>query len=143
MINYTKADLSDNPTFFISNRLFWQANGITRIRRHRWPVEVYHEEAKAEGLDKYQLRDFDAIQRHVALVAVAYSLLRAAQHDSDLHLKLQRQLKIILDGSPAAWRRFSKAQSLWCLALFLSAGLTHGQSLPQLMDPLIHAMCPA
>ncbi len=143
VINYTKADLSDNPTFFISNRLFWQANGITRIRRHRWPVEVYHEEAKAEGLDKYQLRDFDAIQRHVALVAVAYSLLRAAQHDSDLHLKLQRQLKIILDGSPAAWRRFSKAQSLWCLALFLSAGLTHGQSLPQLMDPLIHAMCPA
>jgi len=143
VINYTQADLSDNPTFFISNRLFWQANGITRIRRHRWPVEVYHEEAKAEGLDKYQLRDFDAIQRHVALVAVAYSLLRAAQHDSDLHIKLQRQLKIILDGSPAAWRRFSKAQSLWCLALFLSIGLTHGQSLPQLMDPLIHAMCPA
>jgi hypothetical protein len=143
VINYTRADLSDTPTFFISNRLFWQANGITRIRRHRWPVEVYHEEAKAEGLDKYQLRDFDAIQRHVALVAVAYSLLRAAQYDSDLHIKLQRQLKIILEGSPAAWRRFSKAQSLWCLALFLSAGLTQGQPLQKLMDPLIHAMCPS
>ena len=143
VINYTQADLSDNPTFFISNRLFWQANGITRIRRHRWPVEVYYEEGKAEGLDQYQLRDFDAIQRHVALVAVVYSLLRAAQHDPELHIKLQRQLKITLDGSPAAWRRVTQAQSLWCLALFIRAGLTQGQSLQELMDPLIHAMCRA
>ena len=61
VINHRQADLADNPAFFISNRLVWQAAGITRIRRHRWPVEVYHEEGKAEGLDKYQLRDFSAI----------------------------------------------------------------------------------
>jgi hypothetical protein len=47
VINYRQADLSDNPTFYISNRLIWQAAGITRIRRHRWPVEVYHEEGVA------------------------------------------------------------------------------------------------
>ena len=141
VINYRQADLSDNPTFFTSNRLIWQAIGITRIRRHRWPVEVYHQEGKAEGLDQYQLRDFDAIQRHVALVAVVYSLLRAAQHDPDLHLKLQRQLKITLEGSPAAWRRVTQAQSLWCLGLLISAGLMQGQTLHQVMDPLIHAMC--
>ena len=88
VINYRQADLSDNPTFFISNRLIWQAAGITRIRRHRWPVEVYHEQGKAEGLDQYQLREFGAIQRHVALVVVVYSLLRAAQHDPDLRLVL-------------------------------------------------------
>jgi DDE superfamily endonuclease len=51
VINYRQADLSDDPVFFISNNLAWQAAGITRIRRHRWPVEVYHEEGKAEGLD--------------------------------------------------------------------------------------------
>ncbi len=68
MINYRQADLADNPTFYNGNRLIWHATGITRIRRHRWPVEVYHEEGKAEGLDQYQLRDFCAIQRHVALV---------------------------------------------------------------------------
>jgi len=39
VINYRQADLSDNPAFFISNRLVWQAAGITRIRRHRWPVD--------------------------------------------------------------------------------------------------------
>ena len=143
VINYRKADLSDNPTFFISNRLFWQANGITRIRRHRWPVEVYHEEGKAEGLDQYQLREFSAIQRHVALVAVVYSLLRTAQHDPSLHLKLQRQLKVNLDGSPAAWRRSTQAQCLWSLAVFISTGLSQGQNLQQIIGPLIRTICHA
>jgi hypothetical protein len=132
VINYRQADLSDNPIFLISNRLYWNSPGITRIRRHRWPVEVYHEEGKAEGLDQYQLRNFSAIQRHVAMVAVAYSILRAAQHDPALQEKLQRQLQIKLEGHPASWRRASQAQSLWCLALFISTGLTQGQSLQQM-----------
>lgn len=141
VINYRQADLSDTPTFFISNRLLWQAAGITRIRRHRWPVEVYHEEGKAEGLDQYQLRGFKAIQRHVALVAVVYSLLRAAQHDPILCERLQRQLKVELAGNPSAWRRASQAQALWCLALFISAGLAQRQSLQDLMTPLLRVIC--
>lgn len=141
VINYRQFDLSDTPAFFISNRLVWQAAGITRIRRHRWPVEVYHEEGKAEGLDEYQLRDFGAIQRHVALVAVVYSLLRAAQHDPDLREQLQRQLKVKFDGNPAAWRRATQAQSLWTLGLFISAGLAQGQTLHAVMTPLLRALC--
>ena len=143
VINHRQADLADNPVFYISNRLVWQAAGITRIRRHRWPVEVYHEEGKAEGLDQYQLRDFSAIQRHVALVAVVYSLLRTAQHDPDLRDQLQRQLEITLEGSAAFWRRAAQAQSLWCLGLCISAGLTQGLPLPQVMAPLIRAICRA
>jgi len=141
VVNYRQADLSDKPTFYISNRLVWQAAGITRVRRHRWPVEVYHEEGKAEGLDQYQLRDFSGIQRHIALVAVVYSLLRAAQHDPDLRELLQRQLKIALDGSPPSWRRATQAQSLWCLGLFISTGLAQGQSLQAIMAPLLKAIC--
>jgi len=141
VINCRQANLEDNPTFFISNRLRWQAAGITRIRRHRWPVEVYHEEGKAEGLDQYQLRDFSGIQRHIALVAVVYSLLRAAQHDPDLRKLLQRQLKITLDGSPPTWPRATQAQSLWCLGLFISTGLAQGQSLQVIMAPLLKAIC--
>jgi hypothetical protein len=143
VINHDQADLSDDPVFYISNRLIWQAEGITRIRRHRWPVEVYHEEGKAEGLDQYQLRDFGAIQRHVALVAVVYSILRTAQHDPVLREQLQRQLEVTLDGSPAAWRRVSQAQSLWCLALFITAGLAQGYPLRSLMAPLIQTICRA
>lgn len=140
VINYRQADLSDNPTFYISNRLSWHAPGITRIRRHRWPVEVYHEEGKAEGLDQYQLRDFCAIQRHIALVAVVYSMLRAAQHDPAFHKKLHRILHLDLENNPASGRRAAQAQSLWCLALLISAGLTQGQTLRQIMEPLLRIM---
>jgi hypothetical protein len=141
VINHRTADLSDSPVYYNSNRLYWQATGITRIRRHRWPVEVYHEEGKAEGLDQYQVRDFRAISRHIGLVAVVYSLLRAAPHDQGLLHKLQRQLKFDLDGSVAFWRRATQAQSLWSLACFISAGLTQGQPLYELMAPLLAAVC--
>jgi hypothetical protein len=143
VINYSQPDLTDDPVFFMSNCLHWQAPGITRIRRHRWPVEVYHEEGKAEGLDQYQVRDLQAIERHIGLVAVVYSLLRAAQHDPALQYKLQRQLKLDLEGSVPFWRRATQAQSLWSLALFISAGLTQGQTLRSIMTPLLRALCAA
>jgi hypothetical protein len=141
VINHAHADLSDSPVFYLSNQLAWQAPGITRIRRHRWPVEVYHEEGKAEGLDQYQLRDFQAIERHIGLVAVVYSLLRAAQHDLALRNKLQRQLKLDLEGSAAFWRRVTQAQSLWSLGLLISAGLAEGQTLRTILAPLLRAIC--
>jgi hypothetical protein len=141
VINHRHADLSDKPVFFITNQLHWQAAGITRIRRHRWPVEVYHEEGKAEGLDQYQVRDFTAIQRHIALVAVVYCLLRTAQHDQALQHKLQRELKFELEGSVPFWRRVTQAHSLWSLALFISSGLAQGHSLQTIMTPLLRSVC--
>ena len=137
VINHRKADLSDSAVYFISNRLKWQAGGITRIRRHRWPVEVYHEEGKADGLDQYQVRDFEAISRHIALVAVTYSLLRAAQHDEALLHKLQRHVQTKLDGSAGSWRRNTQAQALWTLATFIATGLSQGQTLQDVMEPLV------
>jgi len=141
VINHRKADLSDTATFFMSNKLNWQAQGITRIRRHRWPVEVYHEEGKADGLDQYQVRDFQAIYRHIALVAVTYSLLRAAPHDTALLHTLQQQIKTKLDGSAGAGRRYTQAQVLWALATFIAAALSQGQTLSEVMQPLVAAVC--
>lgn len=140
VINHRQADLSDNPVYYNSNRLIWQASGITRIRRHRWPVEVYYQEGKAEGLDQYQVRDFQAISRHIGLVAVTYSLLHAAPHDQALLHKLQRQLKYDLDGSAPFWRRTTQAQSLWNLASLIAMGLAQGQSLGEVLSPLLVAV---
>jgi hypothetical protein len=137
VINYSQADLSDSPRFYNSNRLYWQASGITRIRRHRWPVEVYHQEGKAEGLDQYQVRDFQAISRHIGLVATTYSLLRAAPHDLALKHKLQCQLKFELADSAPTWRRASCAQSLWSLGALIATGLAQGQSLQEVLSPLL------
>ena len=141
VINHRQPDLSDKPVFYNSNRLYWQATGITRIRRHRWSVEVYHEEGKAEGLDQYQIRDFSAIYRHIALVAVVYSLLRATPHDEALLHKLQRHLEFELDGSAPFWRRITQAQSLWSLACFIAAGLQQGRPLHDVMAPLLATLC--
>ena len=140
VINHRQEDLSDTPKYLISNRLKWQAGGITRIARHRWSIEVYHEEGKAEGLDQYQLRDFEAIYRHVALVAVVYSLLRRAQHDRDLLKRLQCHVEASLDDSPASKRRTTQAQALWSLAVFISASLVQGIPLKEVMAPLLHAI---
>jgi hypothetical protein len=143
VINHKQADLSDTPVFLMSNRLHWHAPGITRIRRQRWPIEVYYEEGKAQGLDQYQLRDFAAVQRHVALIAVVYSLLRTAQYDRSLRDILQGQLKYELEGSVPFWRRVTQAQSLWALGLCIQPGLAQGQSLHTIMAPLLRAVCPA
>jgi hypothetical protein len=137
VINHQKADLSDPARFFISNRLGWQAENITRIRRHRWPIEVYHEEGKEDGLDQYQVRDFEAIYRHIALVAVTYSLLRAAQHDSFLLHKLQRNIETKLGGSAGSWRRSTKAQALWTLVYFIAVALSQGKTIPEVVNPLV------
>jgi len=141
VISHRQADLSDKPVFTNSNRLYWQATGIMRIRRHRWPVEVYHEEGKAEGLDQYQVRDFEAIAKHIALVAVTYSLLRAAPHDKALLHKLQRQLELKIEDSAAFWRRTAQAQSLWVLACFIAAAVTQGHTLHEVMTPLLATVC--
>jgi hypothetical protein len=137
VINHSEADLSDTPRFFISNRLNWQAGGITRIRRHRWSVEVYHEEGKADGLDQYQVRDFEAIGRHIALVAVTYSLLRVAQHDRVLLQTLQRNIETKLGGSAGTWRRNTQAQALGALVSFVATALSQGQSIREILRPLL------
>jgi len=140
VINFRKADLTDKPVFYICNRLRWQAKGITSTRRHRWPIEVYYEEGKAEGLDQYQLRDFEGISRHIALVAVVYSLLRAAQQDTVLRDNLQRQLKLILEGTVAFWRRTTEAENLWNLAVLISSGLLAGKPIEGILAPLLQTM---
>jgi hypothetical protein len=90
-----------------------------------------------------QVRDWQAIERQIGLVAVAYSLLRAAQQDPALQQTLHRQLKLDLEGSTAFWRRATQAQSLWSLALVISAGLSHGESLHHIMAPLLRTLCTA
>ena len=140
VIRHRKADLSDEPTFLISNRLNWHASGILRIYRHRWPVEVFHEEGKAEGLEQYQARDFQAINRHIALVVVAYSLLQMARHDSELLSRLQQQIHQQIDGSLAFWRRITKAQAFLLLVQWITLAVQQGQSLEELLKPFIKAI---
>lgn len=139
VINHTDENLSSNPVFYICNRLQWEALAITRARRHRWQIEVYHEEGKAEGLGQYQLRDFEAIHRHVAFIAMVYSMLQRARFDADLVAKLQTHLEIEIQGTLAFWRRANQAQVMIALIQWAVQSLECGTPLSQVLSPLIKA----
>ena len=49
---------------------------LVELAHARWAVEQFYEDAKGEcGLDDYQGRRWDGLQRHLALVMLAYSFL--------------------------------------------------------------------
>jgi hypothetical protein len=139
LISHQKEDLSDTARVFISNRLNWRVQHMTRVGRHRWPVEEYHKEGKAEGLDQYQVRNFEAIEKHIALVALVYSLLKHARYDSVLLNTLHSQLDKNIKGSLANWRRTTQAQVLWGLVLWIEEALRQGDSLEKIMKTLLPA----
>ncbi|MBK8702393.1 MAG: hypothetical protein IPN33_01435 [Saprospiraceae bacterium] len=140
IISFNKEDLSDKPTFSISNRTHWHASGILRIRRHRWPVETFHQESKAEGLDKYQLRDFEAIKTHIAFVSTAYTMLKRAIHDDELLSQFRHWFNITEPPGSLPWlRRLIQLEGLLTLVEFVYLQVCMGQSLHdvlcQLMQP--------
>lgn len=128
VIAFSKEDLSSTPCFYISNRMHWRGGGILRIRRHRWPVEVYHEEGKAEGLEEYQIRKFSAIAKHVACVALSYSMLKRGQFDQALLNKLRWKPSETCT-SLAFWRHVMTTDAL--LALFEWASGQKAEKNPQ------------
>ena len=139
LVSHQREDLSDTARVFIGNRLHWRVQKMTKVGRHRWPVEEYHKEGKAEGLDQYQVRDFEAIEKHIALVALVYSLLQHAQYDDVLLNNLQAQLDTDIKGSLAYWRRTTQAQALWIMIQWIDLVLKQGMSLEQINQTLLPA----
>lgn len=145
VISYKQSDLSDkNPYILISNQFNWRAAGILSVYRRRWPVEVFYEEAKAEGLNKYQIRQDKAIRKHITLVSVVYSLLHAARYDQSLISKLQQQLLVsvegLIEGSVAHWRRVVKAQTFLNLVEWIANSDQDSKNWKLIIMPIIQAM---
>ncbi len=74
----------------------------------------------------------------VKVLRDVWSPANFAQNQGD---KLQRELELDLEGSAPFWRRVTQAQCLWSLALFISAGLAQGQTLHQIIAPLLRSVC--
>lgn len=145
-INFKADELvkkTSQARLFISNQLKWHASGICRIYRHRWPVEVYHEEGKAEGLDKYQLRNLKAIKRHIGLVVLVYSILQCARNDLSLLNKLQKKISNIkdyLNGSLPYMRRLTQAQAFHALIQWIFLQVKDEVPLALVLKPLIKSI---
>ena len=78
---------------------------------------------------------------YVSVLASTTMQLRAAQHDRPLLHTLQQQIKTRLDGSAGSCRGHTQAQALWTLATFIATALSQGETLSEVMQPFIAAVC--
>jgi hypothetical protein len=77
VIVHEKEDLSDTPRFLVTDALHWDVSRIAITWSYRWPCEIFHEFAKTIcGLESAQLRNEDAVKRHVCLSCIAQSFLQ-------------------------------------------------------------------
>ncbi len=137
VISYKKEQLNGTPRYSISNRTHWHASGILRIRRHRWPIETFHQEGKDEGLDKYQLRDFRAIRTHVAFVSTAYTMLKRAAHDDELLSTFRQRLQIEPNGTLPLLRRLLQLEALMALVEYVHLQANNGTSIENILQQLM------
>ncbi len=76
VISFERAELTGTYAVLVTNRVAWTAQRIMATYLQRWPIETFYQDGKEHlGLDKYRMRNAEAIQKHWCLVFVAYSLL--------------------------------------------------------------------
>lgn len=138
MFSFDEADLSGDPRAYISNQLKWQAATMSRIYRHRWPVEPFHQQAKAQGMGKYQVRDFEAIKRHITFVITVFSILTLARKDPKALEELRRSPDAP-EQSLAFWQRLINAQAFIAMIRWVKHGVEQQLSLEQICEPLLQA----
>lgn len=79
VIVHETEDLSDTPRFLVTDALHWDVSRIAITWSYRWPCEIFHEFTKGIcGLESAQLRNEDAVKRHISLSCLAQSLLQDA-----------------------------------------------------------------
>ncbi len=79
VVSFENPELTGTYAVLISNRTNWSAKKILATYLQRWPIETFYQERSGHlGLDKYRIRNAEAIQKHWCLVFVAYSILHLA-----------------------------------------------------------------
>jgi hypothetical protein len=76
---HERADLTDNPRFLVSDALHWESGRMIETWSFRWAAEVFHEFSKqGTGLEAAQVRNEEAVNRHLRLSCLAQSILQRA-----------------------------------------------------------------
>jgi hypothetical protein len=74
---HERGDLTDPPRFLVTDALHWESGRIMETWSFRWAAEVFHEFSKQEtGLEAAQVRNEEAVKRHLRLSCLAQSLLQ-------------------------------------------------------------------
>src|SRR5437660_5486018 len=76
---HERTDLTDSPRFFVTDALHWESGRILEMRSFRCAAELFHEFSKqGTGLEAAQVRNEEAVKRHLRLSCLAQSLLQRA-----------------------------------------------------------------
>jgi hypothetical protein len=74
---HEQADLTDKPRFLVADARHWESGRIIETWSFRWAAEVCHEFSKqGTGLEAAQVRNEEAVKRHLRLSCLAQSLLQ-------------------------------------------------------------------
>jgi hypothetical protein len=74
---HERADLSDHPRFLLTDAVHWESGRMIETWSFRWAAEVFHEFSKQEcGLEAAQVRNEEAVKRHLRLSCLAQSILQ-------------------------------------------------------------------
>jgi len=74
---HERDDLTDHPRFLVTDALHWESGRIIETWSFRWAAEVFHEFSKQEtGLEAAQVRNEEAVNRHLRLSCLAQSILQ-------------------------------------------------------------------
>jgi len=74
---HERSDLTDKPRFLVADALHWESGRIIETWSFRWAAEVFHEFSKqGTGLEAAQVRNEEAVNRHLRLSCLAQSLLQ-------------------------------------------------------------------
>lgn len=77
VIVHEQPDLSDMPRFLLSDAQHWESTRVIETWSYRWSSEVFHEFTKqVTGLESAQVRNEQAVKRHLCLSCLAQSLLQ-------------------------------------------------------------------
>jgi hypothetical protein len=74
---HERADLSDTPRFLLTDAVHWESGRMIETWSFRWAAEVFHEFSKQGcGLEAAQVRNEEAVNRHLRLSCLAQSILQ-------------------------------------------------------------------
>lgn len=96
LISYKEGD--EEKRIYTTNILNYTSEELMSTLLRRWDIEVLHRDAKQHlGLEDYQIRKFDAIQKVVCVVLMAYTLIVLSKFQKILK-PLNRSLQTIGEG---------------------------------------------
>lgn len=77
VIVHEQADLSDAPRCLLTDAQHWESTRVIETWSYRWSSEIFHEFTKqVTGLESAQVRNEQAVKRHLGLSCLAQSLLQ-------------------------------------------------------------------